>query len=214
MQFGNCEGILANQVRKVSRIGELWTSRVRISLTFAILVLAGCASLPDFTLPNESSLDVCQSLKAYQIYPDQRVDDEFIEMEDGTTTTFITRDMLILEERNIIVRFCIGETSGVKWGWADAKEKELIGSDTLTLSFVNERSCQQQFPISVKGEYTRDSTIQLPGRSIRSYLKNAASELERPEIFQPCTQEDYLYDEDESNGGAPQTTDTPEDGND
>ncbi len=178
---------------------------MRISLVLAIFFLAGCVSLPEITLQNETSSDVCQSLKAYQIYSDPRVDDDYIATPQGTTR-FITRGMLVLDERKIFVRFCIGETSGVKWGWADAREKQLIESYTLPLSLVNSRSCMQQFPITVKGEFTRDSTIQLPGRSIRSFLERAATELERPEIYYPCSQEDYLYDEDDSTGADPQAT--------
>lgn len=81
-----------------------------------------------------------------------------------------------VSDRPVDITFCL-EKGGEKiyFGWSDVKYREFVWSETpFSLRLAIERSCSlQSFPISTRGEYVKDSRIQVPSVRMRSFLTKA-----------------------------------------
>ena len=113
-------------------------------------------------------------------YANESVDHPFIdeEFEDGFEAPHVhgRRFEDNVSDRPIDVTFCL-QRGGEKiyFGWSDAKYGEFVWSDTpFSLRLAIDRSCSlQSFPISTRGEYVKDSRIQVPTVRMRSFLIGA-----------------------------------------
>ena len=188
---------------------------LRLCVIAFALALVGCASIESNIGKFSDDKYYCSTLRGYQSYLESYHDGDPVDATDsaipGQLVSNAAASLQVgiddqtfdaphapgrrledsVSDRPVDVRFCLERgRERIYFGWKDAKYREFIWSErpfSLRLAIV--RSCTlSSFPLSTRGEYVKDSRIQVSTDRMRSFLDGARQSGETQVSDCPSTQ--------------------------